>query len=81
MNTNPGRVVRALHLAGKELPDDIRGFQLLGQRGQLQTAAPALVFVHTMGDRNAGDPAGGAQGGHRAVACFHTLEIVVALHN
>ena len=50
---DPGRVVRALQLAGQELQPDIGGAQLLGERRQLDAAAEPLVLVH---DHRDGDP-------------------------
>jgi hypothetical protein len=48
---DPGRVVRALQLAGQELQPDAGGSELLGQ---LQAAAEPLVLVHDQGDRGSG---------------------------
>ncbi len=51
---DPGRVVRALQLAGQELQPDAGGPQLLGQRRQFQAPAEPLVLVHDQGDRDPG---------------------------
>ena len=53
---DPGRVVRALQLAGQELQPDTGGAQLFGQRGQLDAAAEPFVLVHDDRDRHAGCP-------------------------
>ena len=44
---DPGRVVRALQLAGQELQPDVGGPQLLGQRRQLQAPAEPLCSCTT----------------------------------
>ncbi|MEV0688518.1 hypothetical protein AB0I35_32160, partial [Nocardia sp. NPDC050378] len=44
----------ALQLPGEELQPDVGGLELLGQGGELDATAQALVFVHDQGDRSAG---------------------------
>lgn len=45
-----------MKLAGEEFQADAGCFQMLGQGGQFQTAAEALVFVDDEGDRAVLDP-------------------------
>jgi hypothetical protein len=48
---DPGRVVRALQLAGEELQADAGSAQLLGEGRELDAAAEPFVLVHDDRDR------------------------------
>jgi hypothetical protein len=50
---DPGRVMLSLEFAGQELKANVRGLQLLGQRGQFQSTPESLVLVDDEGDRDA----------------------------
>ena len=65
MNTIPEGSCEPLQLSGEELQADVARLQFLGEHGEFDAAAEALVFVDDEGDGDAGgaDFAGELHGG------------------